>query len=45
MSFAILIFGILLQYEISTFPVQSVYISIIKNGVVFIGNFFVVNLL
>lgn len=45
MSFAILIFGILLQYEITTFPVNSLYVSIIKNLVVFIGNFLVVNLL
>ena len=45
MSFAILIFGVMLQYEITTFPVNSLYVSIIKNLVVFIGNFLVVNLL
>lgn len=45
MSFAILIFGVLLQYQISTFPVESLYISIIKNLVVLVGNFLVVNLL
>lgn len=44
-SFAILTFGILLQYEISTFPTQSFYVSVIKNLIVLAGNFLVVNLL
>lgn len=45
MSFAILIFGVLLQYEITTFPAESLYVSILKNLIIFIGNFLVVNLL
>jgi hypothetical protein len=45
MSFAILIFGALLQYEISTFPADSLMVSVGKNLVVLVGNFLVVNLL
>jgi hypothetical protein len=45
MSFGILIYGIMFQYEIDTFSFESFYESIIKSVVVFVVNFFIINLL
>lgn len=45
MSFSILIFGILFQYEISIYPLDDFSITIIKNLIVFVGNYLIINLL
>lgn len=45
MCFAILLYGIMFQYELSTLDFDSFYQSIIKSGVVFVVNFLIISLL
>lgn len=45
MCFAILIYGIMFQYEVSIMKSSNFVTSILRTLVVFLGNFFIITLL